>query len=359
MSSAPSIVLTLPNLRLGGAQRQTVAMANGLCRAGFKCAVFALGGGELGNETDGNVRVEVGGVFSFLRMLRRERPDILYSRHWTKILNTAAGKILGIKTVWTEGNSVEFLKKNRPASYFAHRLFARHADCFTAISRGLAAECGGYYGRGDVRVIYNGIDTELAKKRSTETQSHKWLADRTSPLVVSVGRLVRQKGFDTLIDAFAILRKTADARLLIVGDGGMRDGLKGRIKRLGLEDAVCLAGGRANPYPFIAAADIYAQPSVYEGFGNTLLEALSLGRPCVSTDYRFAANEIIEDGKSGLLVPVGGAQEMAGAILRLIQDPALAGRISAAARERAEHFSTGEMTENYSALFRDLVGEGK
>ena len=356
--SAPSVVLTLPNLRLGGAQRQTVAIANGLSKSGFQCEIFALRGGELEREIDPEVKVTVPpahGIFRLLLALKKEKPDVLYSRHWTKILNTAAGKLFGIKTVWTEGNSVEFLKRNRPLSFLAHRLFARHADCFTAISEGLADECVQMLGaRPDV--IYNGIDIGLVEKKSREPAPHPWI-ESEKPLVVAVGRLVKQKGFDTLIDAFETAHKQTGAHLLIVGGGKMRDRLRERIDALGLGDAVSLVGETANPYPFIAAADVFAQPSVYEGFGNTLLEAQALGVPCVSTDYRFAANEIIRDGENGLLVPVGDARKLADAIVRVIQNPGLADKLGKAAKQRAADFSAEKMTENYSRLFRDLLGE--
>ncbi len=368
------ILFSLPNLNTAGAQRQTVAIANGLCGE-FDCVVFALGGGGIEGEIASGVKLltpcypafvkrfhflsRLWGSCAFFRAVIREKPDVLYSRHWTKILNTVAGRIFGIKTVWTEGNNIGFLRERNWLMFFLHRFFAQRADSFTAISEGLAGECVEVYGGVVPQVIHNGVDTALAREKSKQRVNMETGAG--IPVVVSVGRFVRQKGFDTLIDAFSLVKKSmaekgGDARLLLVGDGKLRGSLEERARGMGIDDAIIFAGEMVNPYPLIALADVYVQPSVYEGFGNTLLEAQCLGVPCISTDYKFAASEIIRDGENGLLVPVGDAEKMAEAILKMIENPVLANVMAKSGATRAESFfSIEKMTGKYAELFRKVA----
>ncbi len=367
----PVILLSVPNLGLGGAQRQTVNITNGLCRKGFKCMIFAFRGGELEKETDSRVRVItpcfppfvkrsgflsfICGMLSFVRTLLREKPDIMYSRHWPKISNTLLGKILGIKTVWTEGNSARFLRKSHPVRFFLHKLCAPRADRVTVNSKGLAEECREYLDlKSEPDVIYNGTDTDLIRLKSKEDADHSWVKNKTLPVVVSVGRLVEQKGFETLIDTFAVLNKSIKARLLIIGDGRLKPVLLKKIKRLGLEDVISLTGWKENPYPLIANADLYVSSSVHEGLVNSLLEAQALGVPVVSTDHPFGANEIIQDGINGILVPVGDVQAMAEAILKIMNSRSAAQKISRAAQKQAESFSIERMSGEYADLFEQI-----
>lgn len=364
----PVILLSIPNLGLGGAQRQTVNITNGLCRKGFQCIIFAFRGGELEKEIDSKVRVAIPcfplfvkkssflsfiyGMLSFVRTLLKEKPDIMYSRHWPKISNTLVGKILGIKTVWTEGNSVRFLKKKHPIRFFLHKLCAPKADCITVNSKGLAEECKKYFKlKSEPNVIYNGTDIEFIRQKSKEDIDHSWVKNKTLPIVVSVGRLVKQKGFENLIDTFAILNKSIEARLLIIGDGRLKPVLLKKIKCLELEDVISLTGWKANPYPLIANADLYVSSSIHEGLVNSLLEAQVLGVPVVSTDHPFGANEIVQDGINGILVPVGDVQAMSEAILKILNNKSAARKISKSAQKQAEYFSIEKMSKEYADLF--------
>jgi glycosyltransferase involved in cell wall biosynthesis len=162
--------------------------------------------------------------------------------------------------------------------------------------------------------VYSPLDREGIDRLAQEPVSHPWLAVEGPPLVLSVGRLVRTKDHATLLKAFRRVLDRRECRLLILGEGRQRPKLEALIKRLGLGDAVKLPGFVANPFPYMAGADLFVLSSVFEGFGNVLVESLALGTPCVSTDCKSGPREILADGRFGALVPVGDIERLANAI---------------------------------------------
>jgi glycosyltransferase involved in cell wall biosynthesis len=158
------------------------------------------------------------------------------------------------------------------------------------------------------------------------------------PVITTVGRLVDLKDHPTLIRAFVRLRETHEATLQIVGVGPNKERLLALAAELGVADEVHLLGWRDNPSAVLQESDIFALSSTTEGFGNVLVEALACGLPAVSTDCKGGPREILEDGRVGLLVPVGDPEAMAAAFRRLVEDPRLYGEMSAQAMRRANDF---------------------
>ncbi|PTQ96685.1 glycosyltransferase involved in cell wall biosynthesis [Mucilaginibacter yixingensis] len=120
--------------------------------------------------------------------------------------------------------------------------------------------------------------------------------------VLGVGRLVRVKGFDILIDAFALLHNP-DVDLLIVGDGEEREDLEAQCNSLGLYGRVFFTGAKSNIQDYYAQAEVFVLPSRNEGYPNALIEAMSFGCACVAVDCDYGPREIIKNGQNGLLVP--------------------------------------------------------
>jgi glycosyltransferase involved in cell wall biosynthesis len=178
------------------------------------------------------------------------------------------------------------------------------------------------------------------------------------PLIAALGRLVYKKGFGTLIDAFARLRHTHPAaRLAIAGYGELRASLERQAQAAGVPVAFVGQLDRRMTARFIAAADVYAVPSVrdqagnVDGLPNALLEGMSAGRPIVAS--RVAGiPDVIDDGQHGVLVPPGDASALAAAIGRLLDDPAAAARLGARARRRVLHELTWEAAcEQFEAAY--------
>lgn len=134
------------------------------------------------------------------------------------------------------------------------------------------------------------------------------------PLIISLGRLERDKNIELLLHAFAILIKKMNANLLIVGDGSQRDSLECLSQELGLKDHVRFFGFTNNPYELMAGSDLLVLSSDLEGLPTVIVEALYCGLPIVSTDCPCGPRELLEDGKYGSLVPMNDSMALATAM---------------------------------------------
>jgi N-acetylgalactosamine-N,N'-diacetylbacillosaminyl-diphospho-undecaprenol 4-alpha-N-acetylgalactosaminyltransferase len=174
--------------------------------------------------------------------------------------------------------------------------------------------------------------------------------------LVSVGRLERVKRFDLLIDALARLAAQADVELVICGRGPERGRLESLARRLGVADRVHLPGFLANPYPWIASAELFALSSDSEGLPNALIEAQGLGVTAVATDCDFGPREIVEHGATGLLVPPGDAEALAAALAELLRDAPRRRAFGEAARRRAlAQFAAGPVTRRLEEILLEVA----
>ena len=369
------ILFTSPNLRPGGAQRHLVNIVNSIDQNEFDTLLFLYSReGELIDELKTGIRVVspdqpgfinkifplmiVSGIIRLAFLIRSERPDILYSRHWCKIPNSILGKFMGVKTVSGEGNNLsETLFKDSfkiKLFYLLRKIGIRYSDYIVANSRGLSDELGNVFNlNSGSHVIYNGIDIKTIRQKATESVEHPWFGDKY-PVLISVGRLSAQKGHRELIKALAILRKKTEIRLIIIGEGKLRNELTEYSKSLGVADSVDLIGNVKNPFPYIKGSDIFVCSSNYEGLSNVILEASALGMPVVSTDHRHGANEIIEKNTNGILVPVGDPDSLADAIDRLINDKKFMKKIGKGADKNSENYSLGRLGKNYDKFFKGI-----
>lgn len=147
----------------------------------------------------------------------------------------------------------------------------------------------------------------------------------------------------------------SSARLVMVGDGPLRPTLEARARDLGLNGAVRFLGAVPRAASFLPHFDVFVLSSVWEGMSNSLLEAMAAGRPVVAT--RVGGNpEVVVDGETGLLVPPRDPRALADAVLRLLGDPALAGRLGEAARRRVEsQFTLEQMVSRMQELYDQLL----
>ncbi len=152
------------------------------------------------------------------------------------------------------------------------------------------------------------------------------------PVLLSVGRLEPRKRPDLLVDAFAKIQQQVAAQLWICGDGPLREAVKRQIQQLGLTRSVKILGFSENPFAVMKQATLFVLSSDTEGLPNALIEAQALGLPAVATRCPFGPEEIIEEGQTGRLVPVGDASALADAVLDYLGD---AVKISEASRQAA------------------------
>ena len=367
------ILFVSPNLAAGGAQRQLINIANGLHRRGYEVSVFLFyDKGNLRDSLDKNIKIFspcsikflerpklLGILYGTLRLLRivvTEKPDLLYSRQWPKIPVAIIGKILKVKTISVEGNNLKhtLLLRKRPLLFRIRKLCAQLSDKVVANSKSLACEVKKVFTLdSEVEVIYNGIDIEDIREKSKEEKNHKWLGTE-EPLILAMGYLKDdQKGFSYLLEALEIVNRTKSARLIIIGNG-KKEKLEELSERLSIRDKTDFFSTVPNPFPYMARADIFACSSLYEGLSNVILEALALGKPVISTDHKHGANEIIENGKNGILVPIRDPQKMADAILKVLENGELRQSLETEAKKRSENFSRDKMISGYEKLFSGM-----
>lgn len=172
-----------------------------------------------------------------------------------------------------------------------------------------------------VKVIYNPTLSPDILKRAKEPVTHPWFKPDEPPVILGIGRLVLQKDFETLIRAFAVLRKQQSARLVILGEGPLREDFQLLIQELGIHKDVDLPGFTDNPYRFLKAASLFVLSSLYEGLPNALIEALAVGTPAISTDCPGGSREILNDGTAGPLVPMRDFDTMAQEMAELLANP--------------------------------------
>lgn len=173
--------------------------------------------------------------------------------------------------------------------------------------------------------------------------------------IVSVGRLSEQKNHEMLINAFfKIYKMHPEYRLYIYGEGNLRDSLTRQIHNLNLDDKVFLPGTVSNIHEMIADAEIFVLSSDYEGLSNALLEAMMMGLPCISTDCA-GSNEVIEDEKNGLLVPVGNTEKLTEAINRLINNKEFAAELGKGAKASSVIFNCENVIRKWEMVIEDGI----
>jgi len=379
------ILFIVPNLVAGGAERQIIYLMRGLLERGFSPSLFMLDPvGVFLDEIPYGVKVylpkshrpsnpsmnlvihhrnPLKTIREIIRVVRKENPVILYSRHWpTKIPTAFAGWLLRKKVVLSEVNSLAYEMAYRDTSrrnFYLKNIACRLADVIVAVSQGVADSLDQLFKLNPkVRVIYNGLDLEEIEKKSREEISHPWF-NHAQPIAVTAGRLVNQKGFVHLLEAVKLVNDKTPLRLLIMGDGKLKEELKKRTEELGIKDKVDFLGVKKNPFAYMARCNLFVLSSLYEGLPNVLVEAMALGLPVISTNCPYGPSEIIEDGKNGILVPVKNPRAISEAVLKVLGDNQLRDKLRKEAKIRARDFSLDNMISEYAELFLSLSARHK
>ncbi|MBF0522033.1 MAG: glycosyltransferase [Candidatus Omnitrophica bacterium] len=330
------VAIFIPSLDGGGAERVVVLLANELSTRGIGVDLLLVE--KKGPHVDSLSRqVNVvdlakkgvlASFFAISKYIKDNEPDFFISHLEHANIVTALVKVFSknVKTKFLLTEHVapsEWFKNARLLKdrvvHVLGKCFYRYADHVIAVSKGVAKDVISFYGISNdkVSVIYNPvIGKDLMARSCAEFVP---LFDEDADYILGMGRLVEQKDFSVLIEAFKILKKSRKLNLLILGEGAQRRLLEDLIKKYGLQDHIKLPGHLANPYPYLKRAKVFVLSSRREALPTVLIEALALGVAVVSTNCPYGPAEILDNGRLGRIVEVGNATALAAAIEKTLE----------------------------------------
>lgn len=330
------VAFILPSFRGGGAEKITTTLINNL-EGDYERQIYVLENyGPYKKKLQDDVEIidleekrASRSFFKILNLIKREKPDIIFSTfsHLNVIVILAVlFSFSNTKIIIREPNTpsvklneLSLWKKNILVRLI--RVLYKKADVIISQCEEMKQDMCSVYNLDKMRItrIYNPLEIDNIREEIGFTSPY---STRDKINIVASGRLTRQKGFDSLIKAFSIVQNEIDnICLTILGEGELREELEELVHELNLKDKVILKGYVKNPYPYYHYSDLFVLSSRWEGFPNSLLEALACGTRVVSTRCKSGPNEILKNVSLARLVKVDDIEEMAFKIKEVLQLP--------------------------------------
>lgn len=376
MTSLPRIAFVINSLGPGGAERVLDQILQTAPPGSWECHLVLLDREREYRAPPAPVsvhRLDCGrrlwaSICELKAALAQIKPDLVVSfLVRANVAAVIATRQLGIPCIISERSQLTTHLRNehtgprRLAAAAAPRLAYPLAERVIAVSNGVRSDLITRFGvRPDrVQTIYNPYDIDRIRREALEAPA----CPLPPRFIVSAGRLVKRKGFDDLIDAYALA--DPGIALCILGEGVERDRLERRVREKGLAGRIMFLGYARNPFAVLARADMFVSPSHCEGFPNAIAEAMVLGVPVVSTDCPSGPAELLEEvettgfdsvhpGKFGLLTPVGRPALLARAIMDM-SEPATHRHYSAMAQKRMNDFAIATVTKRFWDAFSEVL----
>lgn len=348
------IVFYLTSFEGGGAERNTVLIASELSRRGHPVMVIVdrmTGPNQELLPPSVEVTALPAGYAKRIKALRETlnawNADVVFARLglcpiFASLAKRAGGKwrvIISYHNPYDPKTSLGVR-----LSWWGVGLLSRMTFATFGVSHDISNQLRKYGARKDrCHVIHNPINLDWVNANKNADHAPALPSER--PYIVSVGRLVPQKGYPDLIKAYSLIADQIKEDLIILGEGPLEQSLKSQITDAGLADRIHLLGYTTNPFPFYAKAQAFVLASHWEGFGNVIVEALACGAPVISTNCPGGPKDILTAG-SGTLVPVENPEEMAKAIQTVLAAP----RDSETYIARANDFDLATIASRYAQL---------
>jgi glycosyltransferase involved in cell wall biosynthesis len=369
VSGTPTRVLYMAHaFNIGGAEEMVFTLMRRLPKRFEPIVCCITNAGPMGEEMQrAGIRVDVLGLNPGLRRphdvlrirgyLARTKAHIVHTFLLTASLYGRFAAILaGVPVVI--GTEVNVYQQKRRSHALAERLLMRGTDCVIASAESVR-DFYIHQVRADparVKVIYNAVDWSALETTMTSAQTRRELGIPASALVVSIiARLTEQKAHRVLFDALASTPSLAQAHLLAVGDGELRDELLAHVNALHIGDRVHFVGARRDLGNILAASDVFVMPSLWEGLPLSLVLAMGAGLPVVAS--RVAGiPEVVQHDRTGLLVSPGNPSQLGTALGSLVADSVLRARLGAAAREFVRpRFGADNYIASVTSLYDSLL----
>jgi glycosyltransferase involved in cell wall biosynthesis len=367
------VMLIIASMVAGGAQRVMCLLANRWARLGWDVTLVTLATPEgdfytleasirrigLGLETDSagvleaiaNNRTRVGAL---RRLIKEGAPDAVVSfQDRMNVVSLLAARGTGVPVVVSERTDPRKHPIGRPWNLLRRWTYPR-AERVVAQTESVAEWLRGIVAPERIAVLPNPVEAPQA----AETRGLRGLAGLSddSYVVLGVGRLVPQKGFDVLVEAFArAAGNRPDWHLMILGDGPERERLMRLATELAISERFHLPGNVQGVGRYTGECDVFVLSSRYEGFPNALLEAMAAGAAVIATDCLSGPRDIVRSGTDGLLVAPDDATALANAIQRLMADEQVRRRLGAAGREVTVRFGFERIGAGWDALLAQVA----
>lgn len=352
----------------GGVERVLCNLAGELVRSGVRMhlVVNVRGYSPFASQVPASVRLVDLGASRFRQRpielasyLRREKPHVLLSAlHYSNEIAVLSARLAGTGTrvVLTEHTTLSHelatlhrLHPRRLVRQVAWLAY-RGADDIVAVSQGVARDLTSLLSlrEGRITTVYNPVLTPDIVDRAREPLDHPWFRRGEPPVLLGVGRLEPQKDFHNLLEAFALVRRTHHARLLVLGEGSQRSELERKARTLGSARDVEFHGFVENPFAYLARARAFVLSSAWEGLPTVLVESLAVGTPVIATDCPSGPAEILDGGRYGRLVPARNPAALAAAM-----SDTLGGKVqSEAPGAWLEQFKVESATRRYLEILK-------
>lgn len=365
------IAMFLHDLRVGGAERVSVNLANAIRQKGHNVdlvLINRLGCGAFFDELESSIRIlelpqsrTLMSAIGFRKYLIEERPDLVISAlTHINVSTLIACQMSSYRPPITIVEHGQFSReRERPMSLSvrtAYRLapwLYPLANVIAAVSEGARQDLARSIGIAPERisVLHNPVVTENLLEASRMPIDHPWFEDGESPVILAVGALRPEKNFPLLITAFDIVRRRRQARLVIVGDGPEMSTVRKCAESSQYTADIALLGFEANPFRYMRHAALLALCSDHEALPSVLIEAMACGTPVVATDCPTGPSEILLGGALGALSKMRDPIGLADALEKSLDAP-ISGDLL---RKRASSFSAEHAASGYLSLERPHV----
>lgn len=269
--------------------------------------------------------------FKIWNYLRVVKPEVVFSAEdhlnafvlLAAVLSGSKSKISGSSRV-LPSDPVAYSKTFLSKGWFLKQLMRVvmwRADALTCVSKDMVGHYQHVFNSPPHTFVYNIICDNNSVYKMQESISHDWFLNKNIPVIVTAGTMTERKGFSDLVHAISIVCKNRIVRLIILGDGDLRNNLELLIESLGLKNNVLMPGNVTNPLKYFYNSDVFVLSSYAEGMPNVLVEAMMCGCTPVATDCPTGPRELLQDGRYGYLVPMRSPIAMAKAIEQALDNP--------------------------------------
>ncbi|SDO05795.1 glycosyltransferase [Alkalicoccus daliensis] len=363
------ILFFMYSLSGGGAERTVVNIINNLNKEKYEAVIVLV-------KKENNVYLDLlskhvsviilngdrlrGSIFKLRRCIILEKPDLLFSTINGNNIILLLAKLLSfskIPTIVREANNRTQSGKVTPINkIFTYITYNFISNQVITLSEGVKLDLVNNFKikENKIKVIYNPVEVDQVYKLSLDTVEDFERKDKEK-LMIAVGRLAEQKDYQTLLKAFEIINKEVNVRLLILGIGPLEKSLKDLCVDLNIEDRVVFLGFKSNPYKYMRLADLFILSSKWEGFGHVIVEAMASEVPVISTNCKSGPDEIIEENRYGVLVPVSNIGILASESIELLKNNEMRRKYLIEGGKRAKFFDAKKIVKDYESCFKEIL----